>query len=335
MAGPRAAMELAAAAVGPYLTTLPHGETDRPDWVIEFIEVRAASPDYRVVRRSRMSQPRPLRPMLDPPRLIARASHRCAITAEGLHLPYMQEALATWPIFREVAEAHGLDSVRPQYGIAGPLDVASFTWLNPMKHYDAECQAAAREVACIHALTNRTAVFQLEIPAETVAVAKAPQRLRERIALKLVGWLREFVEATPGGTTWIVHLCVGNKHDLPLVDLRDVGPLVDLANALIAKWPHDSHLLDSIHLPFGSSIRPAPTAINYYKPLHDLLPIPILAGIVRSEVSIEQNRRALGTAEGQWNRPGLMGVSTPCGMGRTDTVANGLRLLAQLATAEG
>jgi hypothetical protein len=311
---PRAALEFAVTRLGEYLLAVPE-ETGRPNWVIEFIEARADLPNVVTLRRSRMSQPIPLRPLLHPPRYIARPGHR--ITPESLKLPYAASAAVAVPLLAEIAAARQLPHLRLQVGVPAPLDVAAFSWLRPLHYYPIEAAAALAEIRAIHDLADGHALYQLEIPLETVAVAKAPRRQQARVAQSMARRLSEFVAQMPQGAEVMVHLCVGNKNDLPLVDLADVGPLIELSNALWAHWP-TGQVFSGLHLPFGSRVRPAPYTQFYYAALADLAvpeSVHVSAGLVRPEAGLEQHRWALDVAEQVANR-GKLGVSTPCGWGR-------------------
>ena len=333
-------MVLQVSELGKRLTTVPDGEGERPSgrpgrdsWVVEMLELRAADPRYKVWRRSRMSEPRPLRPLLDPPRCTP-IGHK--VTAESILLPYAADAAESLPIFDEI-----LTDARPQYGIPDPANVAGFFWLNPLKHYDAEADAAVREVEAILALTDR-AVFQLEMPLQTVAVAKMPRSLQTKMATKWAKQVCEFIARTPEGSTWILHLCYGNKNDAPLVSPPDAGPLVELVNALWANWPH-GRILDAVHLPFGDRFHPTPYSLNFYFPMSELaIPetVHVSAGYVRANVGpddetwgtqLEQHRWAQDAIEQMANR-GLLGVSTSCGWRRRPGASLvTVRLLAAVA----
>ena len=326
-------MELAASTVGPYLVTMPNGEPDRPNWVIEFIEARANSPWLTTVRRSRMSEPRPLRPLLDPPRYIPRG--RAGITGNELDLPYAAEAEASLPVFQQVTNTYGLPTVRPQYGIPGPLGVAGFSWVNPLRHYGAECDAALREIDAIHEShkPSRTVpVFQLELPAETFAVARAPARSRERVADWLFQRVGEFVGRAPVGTVFVVHLCYGNKNNEALISPGDCSPLVVCTDALMEHWPVDQ-ILDAVHWPVGDSKTPPPAKEAFWFPGVAMgLPstVHLSVGLARVGLPLSYLRGALHVAEHTLGR--RLGVSTSCGGGRDIAmVGDTMGLLAALA----
>lgn len=331
-----ASMNLIVDQLGDTITTLPF--ECRRHWVIEFIEQRARDPRYRILRRSRMSEDRDLRPLLDPPRAIPR--HGVKVTADSLPLPYAAEVAHALPIMRTIPDLR--TEVRPQAGIADPMNVGAFFWVNPARHYDAEAGAALREINLIHGLTFGNAVYQWEGPLQTVAVAKAPRRLQGLVAEKMARRACEFIAQAPKDSTWILHFCYGNKNDSPLVSPPDAGPLVELANAMWTYWPKNQ-ILDAIHLPFGDRHHPTPYSRHFYLPMGELIApetVHVSAGFVRAMVAssnphwepqLEQHRWAWDAFTRMANR-GNVGCSTGCGLGRQPgAVVATVKLLAAVA----
>lgn len=335
-------MDLLAKRLGNRMGAFPHGEPNRPNWSIEIVEDRANNPDLITVHRSRMSLSIPLRPFLHPPRYIPRLGTK--ITGDLLALPYAAEAIATLPIYAQMVEKyHLLADIPPQYGIPDPLNLAAFSWLNPLRYYDAEVDAALREINWIWGITGGHVLYQLEIPLQTCAVAWAPRSLRPRVAESLVRRIAKFIARTPHGSAWTVHLCVGNKNDEPLVDLDRVDPLVALLNELGAHWPYSSQVLVSASLPFGSRRRPVPLDSDYYNALSDIsLPrgVQLTAGVVRGDMSpasphwgkwVQRHHAAMDRIEDTADR-GPWKVSTPCGWSRSpEMLESTLRLLVELS----
>ncbi|HZE02622.1 MAG TPA: hypothetical protein VE155_12740 [Pseudonocardiaceae bacterium] len=308
--------------------------------MIEIAEARAGNPNLITVRRSRMSEPIPLRPLLHPPRYIPRPGTK--ITGDMLELPYAAEAAASYPILKRMIEKYSLRDIPPQYGIPDPLNLAGFSWLNPLRHYDADADAALREVNSIWEITDGHVLYQLEIPCQTYAVAKAPRRYQSAVARHLAQRIAQFIERTPVGSAWTVHLCVGNKNDEPLIDLENTEPLVTLVNELAYYWPTTQELT-SMSLPFGSRIRPVPLTADYYAALSDLhLPpgIQLTAGLVRGDIAphapnwgdwVDHHLRARDRIERVADR-GLWKISTPCGWSRAPaTLEATMQLLVTLA----
>lgn len=314
------AMRLLVDELADTLATMPDGEGQRPsgrpgrpNWVIEMLEERADRPEFRQWRRSRMSEPRPLRLLLDPPRCVPARGHK--LTPASLHLPYAKDAAESYVIFRSLSRLPA--TTRPQYGIPDPRNVAGFFWANPLRHYDTEVAAAQDEISAIMRITDGRAVFQWEGPLQLVAVAKMPRRLQGVVAGNMARAACEFIAGCAPGCTWVLHPCWGNKHDTPSANPPDVGPLVELVNAMIAYWPTDQHL-DAIHLPFGNRLHPVPVSVRYYWPLSDLdvpAAVHLSAGLVRPEMSVTHTCKALLVASKMADR-GDLGVSTPCGWSR-------------------
>lgn len=323
-------MNLLVDGLGPYLASLPHGEWRWPNWAADIVDARVASGNFRVVRRSRFSEPRGLRPVLDPPRLVPRGK----LTPDVLALPYFADAATSYPIMKSLPKL--VTGTRPQYGIPGPLDMAAFTWLRPLHHYGAEVDAAIEQVDMIRELTNGEAIYQLEIPLETVAVARAPRRLRAAVASSMAQRIREFIGSCPQNSEWIIHLCYGNKHNLPLVSPTDTSPLVELANAISDCWPLGRRLL-MVHFPLGDIHNPAPYAVDFHAPLGWLtLPqeVRVAAGLVRAGASLDRHLWSLHTAERMVGRGPLV-VSTSCGWSRQpEMVTETIDLLTKLAESD-
>ena len=289
-------MTLAAARTGKYLATLPDGETgDRADWVTTQLPLRGTHPGLITVRRSRMHRS-PLNPFIHTPLYLVRPGQ--TLSADWLDLGYAAAARSA-PILADLATRHTLAGVRLQVGIPGPLDMAVFSWVNPLRQYQIEADAALREVEAIEAFTGRTAVHQVEIPVETYLVAKAPRRARGKIAARLARRVTEFIARVPAGSTWIVHLGVGDPHAMPLVTLRDTAALVELGNALGSQWPA-GRTFDALHLPLGDGTHPAPLRAGYYAPLADLaLPptVHVSAGLAHADADLEDQLPTLAAAE--------------------------------------
>lgn len=192
---------------------------------------------------------------------------------------------------------HGLPALRLQVGIPGPFDIALLCWAHPLRHYQAEVDAALREVDAIDVLTDQTAVYQLELPLETVITARVPPLLRPGIARRLAARAADFVAHAPSGSTWIVHLCVGDPHGAPFSTLTDARPLVELANALATQWP-GGRTLEAMHLPLGDGKHPAPVDAAYYAPLADLtLPetVHVSAGLAHAGAHLDDQLMAVPT----------------------------------------
>lgn len=318
-------MALATATVGKYLSTIPDGEPgDRADWVTRYVEDLGNQPGVKTLKRSAFDKV-PMRPWHG-------AIYSGQITEDTLALPYARHAAAAVPVLRDLIHASGYFH-RLQVDIPGPLDLGLFCH-GPLiyRYYETHVAAAARQTDAIEALTGTRPVYQLSIPLETYAVAMAPSALRPTVATALAARLSAFIQHTQPGTEWIVHLCVGDPHGKPLVTLKDTAPLVELANAIWREWPA-GYRLNALHLPLGDGTHPAPADPAYYDSLRRLvLPIEvhISAGLAHLGSELADQQTALDEAERAAGR--VLGVSTPCGLGRRPWMAEGLlRRAAELA----
>jgi hypothetical protein len=301
-------MALMHTMLGPWLKTLPDGETtdDRANWVIPIIRERERRPELKAYKTFTFESIQRLRPW-----------HAAVITGtpsiESMCLHYAHYALDALPIFDELATS----GQRLQVGIPSPFDLSVFTW-GPFakQHYAMECAAAVAEIEKICELAGNHVTFQLELCLETVIIARLPRALQHKAALRFGRMVRNFILACPEDSQWILHLCVGDPHGQPIVTLKDTQPLVALTNELVAHWPRN-RMLDAIHFPFASGTHAASNDANYYWPLkHMWLPETVtpIAGIVTDNGDVEDSTRILKILGPHW------GVSTPCGLGRRPNV---------------
>ncbi|MGH7743350.1 MAG: hypothetical protein ACREQ5_00810 [Candidatus Dormibacteria bacterium] len=331
---PTAAIRLQLDYTGPNQETVVDGETNEDEWVVDTVRRRERDPHIRCYRKSQFHRV-PLKLWRG-----AVCAPRSGAGPKNMLLRYAEHAGESYPDYQRLTQ--GLP-VRPQYGIPGPLNPAVFTW-GPLalKYYDLEVQAAVWEVDTIHALTGGGVLYQLEVPVETVLVAKAPARARAKVAARMARRIGQFITQTPPGGSWAVHLCLGNLHDLPLVDVEDTSPLVELANHIIYAWP-DTHRLEVLHLPLGSRPHPAPSGENsgdwlYYLPLRGLAldiagGVHVSAGLADPLVPVEDQQKALALVD---RAVGVhVGVSSFCGLGRRpDLVVPSLARIRALAEGD-
>jgi hypothetical protein len=296
-------MTLMHATLGPWLKTMPDGETtdERANWVVPIIHERERQPELKVLKSFTYEGAQRLRPW-----------HAAVIigasSTESMCLHYARYALDALPIFDELATS----GQRLQIGIPAPFDLCVMSGMN----YEMECAAALAEIAKICELAGNRITFQLELCLETVITARLPKALQHKAAIRFGRMVRNFILACPVDSQWILHLCVGDPHGQPIAKLKDARPLVTLTNELVAHWPRN-RVLDAIHFPFASGTYAASNDANYYWPLKSMwLPETVtpIAGIVTMRGSIEDSTRILKILGPRW------GVSTPCGLGRRPNV---------------
>jgi hypothetical protein len=103
--------------------------------------------------------------------------------------------------------------------------------------------------------------------------------------------------------------------------MRDVRPLVLLANELARQWPADRPL-EYIHAPFAAAEEPPTFDEAFYAPLGDLeLPAEIrfIAGCVHESLDLEDQRRLIALIEGLAGRQ--VDLAAACGLSRRPDVA--------------
>lgn len=306
-----AAMREATTRLGDRLRTLPDGETgDRSRWIVHIVESLRAHPDLQVNRDGDWSD------YDHATNFRVRRGHRLrGETLDFGHMAAYQDGLR---VIEELRREPGLDQLAFQAGIPGDLDMALFT-LGPIgafRHRAAFTDATVREITQLHRQAGDGVVFQLELPAELVFMTKMPGPLRQAMAAFLASGVARLAARSPEGARFGVHLCLGDLGHRALGRMRDVGPLVALANALLKRWP-TGRPLEYVHAPFAAGIDPAPLDEAYYRPLAKLrLPddVRFAAGFVHEDGDLDQHRRIRDIIERQLSR--RVDLSAACGLGR-------------------
>src|SRR5688572_18911189 len=91
------AMDLMLDKAGPYLMSMPDGETSRPDYVTDLVIGLRKHPAIEQILPRTL--PGMLRNFFDLP--LYRLRDPAALTPESLNLGYADEALASWPVFQK------------------------------------------------------------------------------------------------------------------------------------------------------------------------------------------------------------------------------------------
>jgi hypothetical protein len=297
--------------LGPHLISLPDGETgERRNWIISIIESLREHPDLELAKSGDWSD------YDRTPRLKIRRGHR--LYGANLDFGHVAAVRESWPVFRELREAAGLPDLTFQSGVPGDFDLAMFT-LGPagaLLHREPFTEATITEIRGVTEVTGGEVVFQIEVPVELVMVARAPaagQAAAARLAARATVGL---AAAAPAGAGFGIHLCVGDMNNRALGSMRDVGPLVALANAIVAGWPPDKRL-DFIHAPFSAANNPAPVDPEFYAPL-ERLRIPestrFVAGFAHEAQSLDDQHRVRDLVDAGVGRE--VDVSSACGLGR-------------------
>ncbi|WP_165777661.1 hypothetical protein [Amycolatopsis antarctica] len=302
------------AAAGCGLRTLPDGEVgDRLDWVVKVINGLADHPDLEMVKEGRWAD------YQDDMRFRVRRGHR--VDPETIDLGYAAAAERSYREFTELRQATpALEHTAFQVGL--PSDLAfSFFSFGPVPAFAKRGlfrAALAREVTEIRTHTGDDAVFQIELPVETVLAGKPPGPLRGAMAGVLARGVAATVTAMPRGTRFGLHLCFGDLNRKSLVYPADAAALATLTNALGRAWPA-GYPLEFVHLPLAFGDRPPVTGEAFYRPLAGLrLPegVRLIAGLAHEDQSIGDQRAVLGMVERCTRRE--VAVANSCGLGRRD-----------------
>lgn len=307
------AMAAALDALGPRLRSLPDGETGaRRDWIVHTIESFRNHPDLQLRSDGTWSD------YDDIPTFKVKRGR--SLTADSLHLGLADAFDAAYPTFLQLRDARGYPDLRFQVGVPGDLDMALFTLgpTGPLRHRRAFTTATANEITAIHARGGDDVVFQLELPAELVSVARVPLPAQPATAAYLASGIARLVSATPLGARFGIHLCLGDMNHRALGNMRDTGPLVRLANAIADRWP-STHPLDFVHVPLAAAVEPPPNRTSFYAPMAKLaLPttVSLVAGFVHESLHIDAQEQLLRHLTELTGR--TVDVASSCGLGRRD-----------------
>jgi hypothetical protein len=305
------AMGTALGILGPHLRSLPDGETgERRNWILSIVESLRAHPDLELRREGDWSG------YNETPRFRVRRGHR--LLGATLDLGHVVAVRESFPAFEEARAAAGREDLAFQQGVPSDLDLAMFALgpLGALRYRRPFTEATLVEVREIAARTGPGTLFQVEMPAELVLLARAPAPARPPLARLLARGVTQLAAGAPRGTRFAVHLCLGDMNNRAFGTMGDVGPVVLLANALVAAWPA-TRPLDLVHAPFSAADRPATTDPAFYLPLRRLrLPagVRFAAGFVHEAQSPGDQRRVRTMVEEHLGRAAV--ISSACGLGR-------------------
>ncbi len=111
--------------------------------------------------------------------------------------------------------------------------------------------------------------FRIEVPVESVVLARAPSALRPALAGLLARRITALAQGAPAGSQFGLHLCLGDMNHRALGRLPDASPLVLLANAVASRWPA-GRPLRYVHAPLAAADDPPPASRAFYRPLAGL-----------------------------------------------------------------
>ncbi|NAZ75435.1 hypothetical protein GTQ99_08370 [Kineococcus sp. T13] len=221
-----------------------------------------------------------------------------------------------------------------QVGLPGHLDVALFAFgaAGVPRTAAVVRRALGREIARAVAGAGTSVVFQLELPAELVALTAAPAPARPALARVLAALVVRQVAEAPPGTRFGVHLCLGDLGHRALRQLPSAAPLARLTTALVRAWPA-GRPLEFVHLPLSGGDGTPPADPAFYAPLRALRAVvpehvQLIAGLAHEEQPIEEQVRLLAVVEDALGR--RVDVATSCGLGRRPPAAAAAAVRATL-----
>lgn len=315
-ASPEEAMSEALERPGPHLRWLPDGETGpRRDWIIHIIESFRAHPDLELRRDGQWTD------YDDVPVFRIRRGH--TLSSASLDFGHVAAFEDSFPVFRRLRAEHDRPDLAFQVGMAGDFEMALFTLgpTGPFRHRAAFTEATVAEIDAIHRRAGDEVVFQLEVPAELVFVARMPPPAQPAMAAYLARGLAELVAAAPAGARFGIHLCLGDMNHRALGRMSDLSPPVHLANAIARRWPAGRRL-EFVHVPMAAASEPPPNRRGFYEPLERLrLPVDtaVIAGFVHEAVPLQAQQALDDHLRGLLDGP--VGVASSCGLGRRDRAA--------------
>ncbi|MEC3951958.1 hypothetical protein VMT65_02825 [Nocardia sp. CDC153] len=321
------------AGAGPLLRTLPTGETRRHDrYILPIIE--------DLVRQGLLVERPEPRWSLSPARPLYRVAPGVRLRRRRIELGYAGEAAEALATFRRARAEHGLPGLRLQIGMATDFTFTTVALAARARRRHRKAFAATmhREIAAIRELAGDDVVIQLEAPAELILTTKTWHwhRFVDR-ALRFGRGMGALAAASPEGTRFGVHLCLGGMNNKAGATMDTAKPLVYLANSVVRHWP-EGRILDYVHGPIAAGDIPPPRDPAFYAPLAGLAldeGTRFYAGFVHETPSAAEQIETLGMIEDALGRR-LDGVASACGLGsRTRDVADLLvTRAAELAVAE-
>lgn len=302
--------------LGNYLTDVPDGETKgdgRENWIVSQDRRLRACPELTLVKDGDWSG------YDRGPRYKVRRDTK--FTSTSLDLQYAKYAIRSRTVLDDVTKLTMQEHKPLMIGIPSPLDLSVFNlgFTAGVRHRRAFIDATAREIMQTN-LRIASAIYQLELPVETVSAIKAdglPRSARKLTHRRLASPAHQLVRQTPVGTTWKVHLCCGDLGGKPLVKPVTARPLVELAITLIDGWP-TGYPLEVVHLPLSHGDRAPLMSTKFYEPMFELRGMGphLSAGIAHHDATDDDQRQVLHWIERYTDQ--TVRIASWCGLGRLD-----------------
>jgi hypothetical protein len=227
-------------------------------------------------------------------------------------------ARAAQPAFRDLRAQAGRDRLRFQVGIPGDIDLAMFTFgpAGPARHLRPFTETLAMTMHQVYDLLGDDVLFQVEVPAEAVLLARAPGRVRPALAALLARRIGALAQGAPEGARFGLHLCLGDMNHRAFGRVADAAPLVLLANAVAARWPA-RRPLSYVHMPLAAAEDPPSADAAFYAPLAGLrlgAGTRFVAGFAHEGQSAADQLAIRALIEDAAGHP--VDISSSCGLGR-------------------
>jgi len=331
LADARTVFTTVSAALGPYLTRIPDGETgERSDWITWLEPVFADNPALEKSNelfRVHATGTARVRYRLKP-------GKRAEDVAFG-NLFYADVAQASYAEFAALKRAGKIGA-----GVKFQIDLVpahSVIWLflqddlhQPLDPiYNAALKREIDKIAA--ALPHDEIAIQFDVASAVFARLQRNepsaygQNRGETIA-RFAAILTDLAAHVPADIELLFHFCYGDSNHKHVVEPRDMGDMVDMANRLSA----------DIHRPIALIHMPVPrdrADDAYFAPLKRLRLKPdteLCLGLVHYTDGAPGTRRRLAAAEGHVRD---FSIATECGFGRRDpaTIPELLRIHAEIA----
>ena len=313
---PEHAMETALNHLAPHLDRMSDGETgDRVLWITPSIDTFRSNPDVEIVHDGNWTGYEDT--------ALWKVKDGVTMDPDNIRLKHLLAFQGSFHSFTVLRERYGRGDLRFQQGIPAPIDLAAYSFgdaaFSDPQILEACTAATAREIANIVGLAGDEVVFQIETVVALVAVAQAPDDQQEAVAEQMAAGIVDLVRRAPEGTRFGIHLCLGDFHHKAYGKMRDVRPMILLANAIASHWP-DGRPFDYLHAPFAAAAEPPIPDESFYQALSDLrLPADVrfIAGFLHESLDLEEHKRLLARIEGLVGRD--VDIAAACGLGRRKT----------------
>jgi hypothetical protein len=259
------------------------------------------------------------------------------ITFDNLH--YAEFALGSYEIFKKKRDA-GTIPAETRFQVSLPMPEDFTRWCTGTPR-DFAIMTEAVENALVHEIEKivegipaRDLTLQFDVCWEVFACDTGDTLGREPLAFKGYGdpyerfgsYVTRLSPLVPDGALLGMHLCYGDLEHSHLIQPKDLGVSVRMANLAIEK---SGGRLDYVQMPV-----PRDRADDaYFAPLADLNPgkTKIYIGLVHLTDGIEGTRRRLEAFKRHYK--GDYGIATECGWGRrkTETIPDLIKVHREVA----